>query len=68
VRRRVLRVVISVSAIAARKLAEINSARYLPDLAMALKSLSIGLAELGRRKEAKAAYRESRDLYQQFGR
>ncbi|WP_146758675.1 tetratricopeptide repeat protein, partial [Micromonospora saelicesensis] len=42
-----------------RRLAEINPAAYLPDLAMSLNNLSVRMSEMGRRDEGLAAIEEA---------
>ncbi|MFV2198533.1 hypothetical protein, partial [Nocardiopsis sp. LOL_012] len=46
-----------------REIAERYPETFLPDLAMALNTLAIGLAEVGRREEALAPAHEAADLY-----
>jgi tetratricopeptide (TPR) repeat protein len=49
-----------------RRLAEVNSATYLPDLAASLGNLGTFLSEVGRRDEALAPAEEAVDLYRRL--
>ncbi|MGC4799214.1 hypothetical protein ACLQ3H_34500, partial [Micromonospora saelicesensis] len=49
-----------------RRLAEINPAAYLPNLATSLNNLSIRMGELGRRDEGLAVSEEATAIYRRL--